>query len=416
MAHSFIEVNTLKLLNKMLSALVKKGSLTLVDAEGVRHSHGDGTEPHVAVKLHDPGLYAKIFLNPDLIAGEAYMDESLTFEEGSVRDLLITFHKNSRTFKKGPLRRILQKGVMNFRRFQQHNPISRSQQNVAHHYDLSNDFYRLFLDDKMNYSCAYFSEEGETLESAQIGKLRHIAAKLDLSPGMRVLDIGCGWGGMAIYLAKNFDVEVVGVTLSEEQFNLAKERAREAGVSDKVEFRLCDYRHVNETYDRFVSIGMFEHVGAPQFRQFFEKINTLLTPDGSGLLHSIGTMNGPGVTGPWIRKYIFPGGYSPALSETFAAIEEAGLWATDTEILRMHYAETLGEWERRFQAKRPEAAAMFDEKFCRMWEFYLSTAEFAFRYGGHMNFQIQLAKTPNAVPITRNYMRKNEKLLKQKDE
>lgn len=412
MAQSVIEKNALKLLKKMLASLVKKGSLTLVDAQGGRHVYGDGTEPRVTVKLHDPALYMKLFLNPELIAGEAYMDESLTFEDGSVRDLLATFHINSRSFKRSPLRRTLKKGVMGLRRLQQNNPVSRSRQNVAHHYDLSNDFYRLFLDDTLNYSCAYFSDDDDSLESAQIGKLRHIAAKLDIEPGMRILDIGCGWGGMAIYLAQNFDVEVVGVTLSEAQFSLARERARVLEVSHKVDIRLCDYRHVNEKFDRFVSIGMFEHVGVPQFGQFFDKINAVLTEDGFGLLHAIGTMNGPGVTGPWIRKYIFPGGYSPALSETFAAIEEAGLWVTDTEILRMHYAKTLAEWEKRFQANREEAAAMFDEKFCRMWEFYLSSAEFAFRHGGHMNFQIQLAKKPGAVPLTRNYMRKNEKTLK----
>ena len=390
---------------------MKKGTLILVDAADGRHVHGDGTGTNLVLKLHDATLYRKLFLNPELIAGEAYMDETLTFEEGSVRDLLALFHINSRDFRRQGLRRAMGKGVLTLKRLQQHNSVARSRANVAHHYDLSNDFYKLFLDEGMNYSCAYFAEENMTLEEAQEAKLRHIAAKLHLEPGMSVLDIGCGWGGMSIYLAQNFDVKVVGVTLSEEQLRLANERAQTAGVADRVEFRLCDYRQVPDTFDRFVSIGMFEHVGVPQFGQFFDKIREVLNDDGFGLLHSIGTQKGPGVTGPWIRKYIFPGGYSPAISETFKAIEASGLWATDMEILRLHYAETLAEWERRFQANREKAADLFDERFCRMWEFYLSTAEFAFRHGGNMNFQIQIAKNVGAVPLTRDYMRKNEKAL-----
>lgn len=411
---SQLETQSLRLLNKMLGSLVKKGTLILVDAADGRHVHGDGTGANLVIKLHDATLYRKLFLNPELIAGEAYMDETLTFEEGSVRDLLALFHINSGDFRRQGLRQAMGKGVLALKRAQQHNSLARSRANVAHHYDLSNDFYKLFLDEGMNYSCAYFADKEMTLEEAQEAKLRHIASKLHLEPGMSVLDIGCGWGGMSIYLAQNFDVKVVGVTLSEEQLRLANERAQTAGVADRVEFRLCDYRQVPDTFDRFVSIGMFEHVGVPQYGQFFDKIREVLTDDGFGLLHSIGTQKGPGVTGPWIRKYIFPGGYSPAISETFKAIEASGLWATDMEILRLHYAETLAEWERRFQANRDKVADLFDERFCRMWEFYLSTAEFAFRHGGHMNFQIQISKNVGAVPLTRDYMRKNEKALLKK--
>jgi len=412
---ALIEDTSLKLLNSMLGGLVKKGSLTIIDHQGNAHVHGDGGDPKATLQLHDPKLYRAIFINPELVAGEAYMDETLTFDGGSIRDLLKVFHVNSRNLRGKPFRKAMAKAVKSVRRFQQNNSLARARAHVAHHYDLSNDFYRLFLDDDMNYSCAYFTEDGQSLEAAQKAKLRHIAAKLKIEPGMRVLDIGCGWGGMAIYLAEHFDADVTGVTLSKEQQALAIERAKARGVKDRVEIRLTDYRQVQESFDRIVSIGMFEHVGAPYYDVFFEKLFDLLADDGLALLHSIGTRNEPGVTGPWIRKYIFPGGYSPALSETFASIERSGLWVTDTEILRLHYAETLGEWERRFQANRAKVSELFDERFCRMWEFYLSTAEFAFRFGGHMNFQIQLAKSVDAAPLHRDYMRKTEKALRSKD-
>ncbi|MEL7490594.1 MAG: cyclopropane-fatty-acyl-phospholipid synthase family protein [Pseudomonadota bacterium] len=409
---SRVEDGSLKLLNSMLSRLVKRGSLIIIDAAGEQHAHGDGADPRAVIRLHDPKLYAGLFVNPELVAGEAYMDGTLTYEEGSIRDLLKVFHTNAQNLRGRPMRRALAGGLKKVRRFQQHNPVVKSRANVAHHYDLSNDFYRLFLDADMNYSCAYFEQEDQDLEGAQRAKQRHIAAKLQIEPGMRVLDIGCGWGGMAMYLAEATGAEVVGVTLSTEQQALAMERAKERGLKDRVEFRLADYRHVQEKFDRIVSIGMFEHVGVPHYNEFFNKVYDLLTDDGAALLHAIGHRGPPNTTGPWIRKYIFPGGYSPALSETFAAIERSDLWVTDTEILRMHYAHTLNEWHRRFQEKRDEAAAMFDERFCRMWEFYLSTSEFAFRHGGHFVFQIQLAKVVDALPIKRDYMRKAEKHLR----
>jgi cyclopropane-fatty-acyl-phospholipid synthase len=275
---------------------------------------------------------------------------------------------------------------------------------VHHHYDLSNAFYRLWLDTDMHYSCAYFSSADNTLEQAQLNKLRHIAAKLDLKPGQRILDIGCGWGGMALYLAAIADVSVVGVTLSTEQLAFAKERTKQRGLSHRVSFELIDYRSVKGPFDRIVSIGMFEHVGISQFDAYFKKIKELLTDDGIAIVHSIGRKGGPGQTGAWVRKYIFPGGYSPALSETLQAVERAGLWVTDIEILRLHYAKTLRMWEERFQAERGKIVDMMDERFCRMWEFYLIASELSFSHGKHMNFQMQLSKLVDAVPLTRNYM------------
>ena len=403
-------------LDKMIAGLVRQGALTVVDAKGEARIYGDGSGQKVVMRLHDPELYAGLFLNPELRFGEAYMHGALTFDEGSIRDLLLIFHLNAANLRDRPFRKALHEGVKRFRRFQQHNPIARARRNVAHHYDLSNDFYRLFLDEDLNYSCAYFEEPDFSLEEAQKAKLRHIAAKLRIEPGMRVLDIGCGWGAMSFYLAEYLGAEVVGVTLSKEQKALAEERAAARGLAGKTQFRLIDYRQINERFDRIVSIGMFEHVGFPHYDAFFRKVYDLLADDGLGLLHAIGRRGTPDITGPWIQKYIFPGGYSPSLSEVFAAMERQQLWASDVEILRMHYADTLAEWSRRFASHRDEAKAMFDESFCRMWEFYLSTSEFAFRHGGHMVFQIQLAKQVDAAPFTRTYMRKAEKALRQEEE
>ena len=405
---SHIHKVSLKLLNSMLASLVKRGTLAFFDADGFRHEHGDGHEPRAIMRITDPSIYQSLVLNPELAAGEAYMDGTLIYEEGSIRDLLRVFHVNKKNLRGRPIRRMLASSVKKIRRFQQHNPIARAQTNVAHHYDLSNDFYELFLDKDLNYSCAYFEHEGASLEDAQLAKKRHIAAKLRIEPGMRILDIGCGWGGMGLYLAEHLQAEVVGVTLSKEQHALAVRRAEEKGLTNKVDFRLLDYRKLDEQFDRIVSIGMFEHVGVPHYNEFFEKIYDLMPDDGVALLHAIGRTSPPAVTGPWIRKYIFPGGYSPSLSETFAAIEHSGLWTSDVEILRTHYADTLKEWHRRFEDNREKVRSMFDERFCRMWEFYLSTSEFAFRHGGNMVFQIQLIKNPEATPILRDYMRDAE--------
>jgi cyclopropane-fatty-acyl-phospholipid synthase len=286
----------------------------------------------------------------------------------------------------------------------QHNPIGLARRHVAHHYDLSDGLFDLFLDRDRQYSCAYFESPNNSLEQAQDAKKRHIAAKLMLEPGMKVLDIGSGWGGMALYLAKAAQVDVTGVTLSVEQQQVAERRAREAGLADRVRFHLLDYREEPGRYDRIVSVGMFEHVGAKHFSEFFRKMRELLVDDGVALLHSIGRFDGAGTTNAWLRKYIFPGAYAPALSEVAAVVERSGLLMTDIEILRLHYAETLKEWRRRFELNRDTVRAMYDERFCRMWEFYLVACEMAFRFGGQMVFQMQLARRLDTVPITRDYI------------
>jgi cyclopropane-fatty-acyl-phospholipid synthase len=392
------------LLDKLLKRVLRYGSLTVIDAAGRSHTFGDSSEPHVTIRLKDRALHHKLFTNPELNAGEAYMDGTLVVEQGSLRDFLTLFADNRIAMRKHPVQQLVRGGMKKLKRWRGVNTVQASRVNVRHHYDLSNDFYKLWLDSDMHYSCAYFRSPDDTLEQAQQNKLRHIAAKLDLKPGQRVLDIGCGWGGNALYLAKVADVEVVGITLSTEQHRLATQRARERGLDNRVRFELMDYREVKGPFDRIVSIGMFEHVGVAQFETYFGKIRELLTPDGVALVHSIGRKGGPGQTGAWIRRYIFPGGYSPALSETLTAVERAGLWVTDIEILRLHYAKTLREWERRFQLHRSDIAASKDERFCRMWEFYLIASELAFSHGKHMNFQIQLTKSVHAVPLTRDYM------------
>jgi len=401
----------MQLLNSMMAGFVKVGQLTIIDADGNSHIHGPGGHPTATIRLTDKKLYRTLFLNPELKAGEAYMDGALICEGGGIRDLLEVFAHNRDGLRKHPWQKVLKGWLKKIRRFHQRNKTTASRKNVQHHYDLSNDFYRLFLDEDLQYSCAYWPSPDITLEQAQAAKKAHIAAKLNLKPGQKVLDIGCGWGGMAIYLAKTFNVSVVGVTLSDEQHAMGQARVTEAGLSDKVDIRLQDYRDIDETFDAVVSVGMFEHVGIAHYLEYFSKIRELLTDEGCALIHSIGRKGGPGTTGAWIRKYIFPGGYSPALSETFAEIEKAGLWVTDCEILRLHYAETLLEWDKRFQTNRAKVAEMFDERFCRMWEFYLIVSEFSFRHGKHMNFQIQLSKTVNATPITRDYMSEVERAI-----
>jgi cyclopropane-fatty-acyl-phospholipid synthase len=393
------------LLTKMLDRLVRSGSLTLIDADDRQHRFGDGGAPRVTVRLHDRKLHYKIPLNPSLAAGEAYMDGTLTIEDGSLRDFIDLTTRNFNSVYENPLHRVARLVGFGIRLFQQYNPADRSRKNVAHHYDLSGALYDLFLDHDRQYSCAYFAKPDDNLETAQLAKKVHIAAKLLLDrPNLKVLDIGCGWGGMALYLAKATGADVTGITLSTEQAKLAESRAANAGLAGSVRFKLQDYRAEANQYDRIVSVGMFEHVGLPQFATFFDKMRQLLKPDGVALLHAIGRMDGPGITDPWIRKYIFPGGYVPALSEVLPVIERAGLWVTDIEILRLHYAETLKAWHKNFVANRAEAARIYDERFCRMWEFYLVGSEMAFRNMSQMVFQIQLARRQDAVPLTRDYL------------
>ncbi len=391
-------------LSKMLAAFVRTGSLTVIDAEGATHVFAGAPGPSVTMRLSDPSLYRKLFFNPELHAGEAYMDGRMTFPGSSLRDFLTLYSANRLSLGNQPVQKALRRVSRGLKRFQQANPIGTAQKNVAHHYDLGNDFYRRFLDAEMFYSCAYFRKPDDTLEAAQIAKCRLIAAKLDLKPGQRVLDIGSGWGGLARYLAKVADVEVLGVTLSKEQYALAVERAGAEGLSDRVKFELKDYRELTQTFDRVVSVGMFEHVGVGHYPEFFGKVKALMGPDGLMLLHSIGKMSPPGTASPWLRKYIFPGAYSPALSEVFPATEAAQLWVTDVEFLRIHYATTLAHWQARFEANRAAVAEMYDERFCRMWEFYLISAEMMFRTGAQEVFQMQLANRRDAAPIVRDYI------------
>jgi cyclopropane-fatty-acyl-phospholipid synthase len=377
----------------------------VIDANGKTHVFaGVPGGPEVTMRLTDPTLYRKLFFNPELHAGEAYMDGRLSFENSTLRDFLTLFSINRLSLGSHPMQKVLRRVSLALKRFQQANPIGQAQKNVAHHYDLGNDFYELFLDGGMQYSCAYFMDDSESLEQAQRNKLRLIASKLALRPGLRILDIGSGWGDMALYLAAMEDVDVTGVTLSKEQHALSNEKAKRLGLSDRVRVRLQDYREVPERFDRIVSVGMFEHVGVHHYGEFFAKVNRLMHDDGVMLLHSIGHMSPPGTASPWLRKYIFPGAYSPALSEVFTAVEQASLWVTDLEFLRLHYAKTLNHWHRRFEANRARIAQMYDERFCRMWEFYLISAEMMFRTGSQLVFHMQLARKRDAVPITRDYV------------
>ncbi len=388
----------------LLRQLIRRGDLVVRDAQGATRSFGDGSGPRVAIRIADRATEWHLSLRPELALGEAYVDGRLTIEEGSLYDLLDLVARNYMLMRRHPAGRFVQHVETLTRRWHQFNPIGRARRNVAHHYDLSNDLYRLFLDSDMQYSCGYFEEPGEDLDAAQLAKKRHLAAKLLLKPGMRVLDIGSGWGGLALYLAENFDVEVTGLTLSTEQLELARQRARERGLENRVRFLLEDYRQHEGQYERIVSVGMFEHVGINHYGSFFSQVAELLTGDGVMVLHSIGRMAGPSSTSPWIRKYIFPGGYVPALSEVLPAVERHGLWACDLEILRLHYAHTLAAWRQRFLANRERAARLLDQRFCRMWEYYLVAAEIFFRVMDGMVFQLQLAKERDVVPITRDYM------------
>jgi cyclopropane-fatty-acyl-phospholipid synthase len=388
----------------MLKSFVKVGSLTVIDAEGKTHVFAGGPGPEATMRLTDPTLYRKLFFNPELHAGEAYMDGRMSFPGSNLRAFLTLFSVNRLSLGNQPMQKVLRRISRGLKRFQQANPVGKAQQNVAHHYDLGNAFYKLFLDTEMFYSCAYFRDEQETLEQAQRNKCRLIAAKLNLKPGQRVLDIGCGWGGLARYLAQIADVQVTGVTLSKEQHALAVDSMKAAGLGSRVSIQLKDYRELTGKFDRIVSVGMFEHVGVGHYGEFFAKVNDLMTDDGVMLLHSIGHMSPPGTASPWLRKYIFPGAYSPALSEVFPAVENNSLWVTDLEFLRVHYATTLRHWHDRFEKNRAAVAEMYDERFCRMWEFYLISAEMMFRTGSQEVFHMQLARKRDAAPIVRDYI------------
>jgi cyclopropane-fatty-acyl-phospholipid synthase len=392
------------LLARLFERIITIGRLDVVDAGGTSRSFAGRPGPQVAIRLHDPTLHWKLVCRPRLYLPEAFVDGTLTIDAGSLYDLIDLLARNLEALPRGILAQLLNGSVGLFRRAYQYNPLTRARKNAAHHYDLSDRLYELFLDRDQQYSCAYFCDGNSELDKAQYDKKKHIAAKLLLRPGLRVLDIGCGWGGLALYLAGECGAEVTGLTLSAEQHKVATHRAAAAGLADRVRFFLRDYREEDGEYDRIVSVGMFEHVGITHYQAFFARLRSLLAPDGVALLHSIGRMDGPGSTNPWIRKYIFPGGYVPALSEVVPVVERLRLWITDLEILRLHYAETLRHWRQRFENNRKAVRAIYDERFCRMWEMYLVGSEIAFRRGGQLVFQMQLARTVDTVPLTRDYM------------
>ena len=404
----------MSLFERYLSGAIRQGTLTITDHRGSTKTFGKATDgwPDVAIRFTDVRVPRDIALRPDLGAGEAYMDGRLIIEKGEVIDLTSLIYRNNPWEKGGsidatsPWRQAFRTAKGRVDRI---NWARKSRRNVAHHYNLDDRLYDLFLDADRQYSCAYWTDPAtQTLEEAQHAKLAHIAAKLALQPGQRVLDIGCGWGGMALYLNAHADVDVLGVTLSEEQIKVARARAEAAGVAHRVKFELIDYRDGTGRFDRIVSVGMFEHVGPASYETFFRKCHDLLTDDGVMLLHTIGRMGTPGVTDGWTAKYIFPGGYSPSLSEIVTASETASLIVTDVETLRLHYAHTLREWYKRVVAHRSEIEALYDARFYRMWQFYLAGAATSFENGSMCNFQVQYARHRSSLPITRDYMASTE--------
>jgi len=400
------------LIARMLSRLAVEPRIDVVFPDGTLQSIGHGAVPRLRMRIVDAPTELKLALNPELALGEAVMDGRVVVEQGSLYDLLDALVAAVHKARPKGWGKTLEGLRTAMRRFRQNNTPALAKRNVAHHYDLKSDFFRLFLDDDMQYSCAYFAQPHMTLAEAQLAKKRHIMGKLDLRPGLRVLDIGCGWGGMALSIASETGASVTGITLSEEQLAIAKQRGAESELP--VEFRLQDYRHLTEPFDRIVSVGMFEHVGVGFYRDYFRKIRELLSDDGVALIHTIGRSTPPGATNPFIAKYIFPGGYIPAMSEVAAAIEQEGLVITDVEVLRIHYAETLKTWRENFLARRDEAVAMYDERFARMWEFYLAASEASFRHDDLVVFQFQLAKKLDGLPITRGYIDEREDTLGQK--
>jgi cyclopropane-fatty-acyl-phospholipid synthase len=394
---------------RLILAHVTCGNLQVTTARGATYSFGDGTGPPIAVRFVSMRAQRSVLLDPDLKLGEAYMDGTFVVDRGSIAEFVdLVAKKFAWPWWAAPIAALR----FGWRRIRQLNVRGRSQRNVAHHYDLDGRLYSLFLDSDRQYSCAYFETPRDSLDDAQLAKKRHLAAKLILEAGHRLLDIGCGWGGLALYAAEVCGARATGITLSQEQLAIARQRARERKLEGSATFQALDYRDVTGTFDRIVSVGMFEHVGVSFYDAFFKKCAGILADDGVMVLHSIGRSSGPSYTNAWIAKYIFPGGYIPALSEVLPAIERAGLLVTDVEILRLHYAETLKAWRDRFLAHRDEVARIYDARFVRMWEFYLACSEAAFRRQNMMVFQIQLAKRQGTVPITRDYILRTEQRLR----
>ena len=403
-------------LGKALTPLVPRGALTLITPSGERLVFGDGAGEPIIARLADNAAAWALLLDPDLRTGELFTDGRLVMEQGSIYDFLSLILDNDGQPNPSPIVQAFDRFRIATQLWRQRNDPGRSRRNVAHHYDLGDELYALFLDPDWQYSCAYFEHPGQSLADAQRAKKRHIAAKLLLKPDQRVLDIGCGWGGLVLYLAGVGHVaEVLGVTLSEEQIGRAEDRARAAGLADRARFALTDYRAVEGRFDRIVSVGMFEHVGLENYETFFQTCRERLTDDGVMLLHTIGCSDEPSVTNPWITRYIFPGGHLPSLSDILKAVERSGLVVTDIEVLRLHYAETLRAWREAFMARRDEAVAMFDERFCRMWEYYLAMSETAFRYEQVVVFQLQIARRQDAVPLTRDYLNEAEATLRARE-
>jgi cyclopropane-fatty-acyl-phospholipid synthase len=393
-----------RLLRNFLTRAIRTGSMAVVDPAGTVHRFGDGSPPTVTVRFASPAVERAVILNPQMKLGEAFMDGGFVVEQGSIYDFLALVLSNDQDPRPSPLADL----IARFRRATRHvhalNSRTRARDNAVHHYDLDRRLYSLFLDDDLQYSCAYFETPGMGIDEAQLRKKQHIAAKLLLAPGMSVLDIGCGYGGLAIYLAETFGVTVTGVTLSTEQHAVAEQRAAERGLEGKVRFLLQDYRDVTGRFDRIVSVGMFEHVGRKAYPEFLALCHERLAADGLLLLHTVARLFGPAHTNTWVSKYIFPGGHSPALSEVAPVVERSGFVLADLEVLRLHYADTLRAWRERFLANRAAAAALYDERFCRMWEFYLASFEASFRYADLVVFQLQLAKRLDTVPRTRDYL------------
>ncbi len=407
MAHPRTDALRLRLLAHLLTRFIRNGTMRLVAADGTLHQFGGhGPSPSVTVRLHDAALYTKLFRNPELYAGEAYMDGTLTFEDGAdVGGFMELFAANRGGLAAHPVQALLRRGWRAMKGIHQANPEKAAKANARHHYDLSTDLYRLFLDEGLNYSCAVFDNPAtDTLEAAQDRKLRRATAKLRLRPGMTVAEIGSGWGAFAIHIAATTGARVTAINVSPEQLRVARDAAAAAGVAALVEFRELDYRELQGRFDRVVSVGMMEHVGVGHFDEYLRKIRSLLAPDGFAFVHCIGRMRPPGSTGPFIRKYIFPGAYVPSLSEVFASTERAGLWVADMEVLRLHYHYTLQHWRRRFAANRARAAELYDERFCRMWEWYLAAVDVGFSNGSNMVFQLLLSERIDAVPILRDYI------------
>ncbi|WP_419910549.1 class I SAM-dependent methyltransferase [Hoeflea sp.] len=401
-----------RFLSYLLRRLIKTGDLNVEFADGSKLRLGDGTGTPVNLRFNSSRAEWAVALDPNLKLAECYMDGEIDLPDTDVFDLLAVVLKNLRRHKTAPTRWI--KLIELARRVPayllERNTLGRSRSNVQHHYDLSGELYDLFLDPDRQYSCAYFEDPKMDLEQAQMAKKRHIASKLIMDrEGLKVLDIGSGWGGMGLHLARQFNARVTGVTLSDEQHSVSKQRAREDGFAGQVEFKLLDYRKLDQSFDRIVSVGMFEHVGRKHFQTYFDKCAEMLAEDGVMLLHTIGQSEPPTPTNPFIKKHIFPGGYIPSLSEVITAIERSGLVITDVEVLRLHYAETLKAWRARFLENRDKAKELYDERFCRMWDFYLASSEAAFRWQDLVVFQIQLAHQPDAVPLTRDYIGRNER-------